>query len=253
MFYVVAFTKYTSHSSYRLSHAMKPSTESALFTLDEESVAYENNVALKGVSLQIHRGEKVALIGPSGAGKTTLLRTLYERVAGRSSFVHQHYALVPQLSAYHNVFIGRLDQHSTTLNLLNLIKPQEKILDEIVPILSKLGMEEKIFERVGALSGGQQQRVAVARAMYRGEDILLADEPISSVDPHQAMTVMELIMQSAETIVLSLHAVDFALKFAKRIIGMRDGEIQFDLPAERISQAMLSELYESESVGINLL
>ncbi len=232
---------------------MKPSTESALFTLDEESVAYENNVALKGVSLQIHRGEKVALIGPSGAGKTTLLRTLYERVAGRSSFVHQHYALVPQLSAYHNVFIGRLDQHSTTLNLLNLIKPQEKILDEIVPILSKLGMEEKIFERVGALSGGQQQRVAVARAMYRGEDILLADEPISSVDPHQAMTVMELIMQSAETIVLSLHAVDFALKFAKRIIGMRDGEIQFDLPAERISQAMLSELYESESVGINLL
>jgi phosphonate transport system ATP-binding protein len=160
---------------------------------------------------------------------------------------------VPQLSAYHNVFIGRLDQHSTTLNLLNLIKPQEKILDEIVPILSKLGMEEKIFERVGALSGGQQQRVAVARAMYRGEDILLADEPISSVDPHQAMTVMELIMQSAETIVLSLHAVDFALKFAKRIIGMRDGEIQFDLPAERISQAMLSELYESESVGINLL
>ena len=232
---------------------MKPSTESALFTLDEESVAYENNVALKGVSLQIHRGEKVALIGPSGAGKTTLLRTLYERVAGRSSFVHQHYALVPQLSAYHNVFIGRLDQHSTTLNLLNLIKPQEKILDEIVPILSKLGMEEKIFERVGALSGGQQQRVAVARAMYRGEDILLADEPISSVDPHQAMTVMELIMQSAETIVLSLHAVDFALKFAKRIIGMRDGEIQFDLPAERISQAMLSELYKSESVGINLL
>ena len=232
---------------------MEPSTDSALFTLEGESVAYENNIALKSVSLQIHRGEKVALIGPSGAGKTTLLRTLYERVAGKSSFVHQHYALVPQLSAFHNVFIGRLDQHSTTFNLLNLIKPQEKILDEIVPLLSRLGMEEKIFERVGALSGGQQQRVAVARAMYRGDDILLADEPISSVDPHQATTVMELIMQSAETIVLSLHAVDFALKFAKRIIGMRDGEIQFDLPAERVSQTMLGELYESESVGINLL
>ena len=119
------------------------------------------------------------------------------------------------------------------------------------PILSRLGMEEKIFERVVALSGGQQQRVAVARAMYRGEDILLADEPISSVDPHQAATVMELIMQSAETIVLSLHAVDFALKFAKRIIGLRDGEVQFDLPAESVSQTMLSKLYESESVGIN--
>ena len=71
---------------------MEPAIEAALFTLDEESVAYENNVALKRVSLQINRGEKVALIGPSGAGKTTLLRTLYERVAGRSSFVHQHYA-----------------------------------------------------------------------------------------------------------------------------------------------------------------
>lgn len=232
---------------------MEPATESALFTLDGESVAYENNVALKSVSLQIRKGEKVALIGPSGAGKTTLLRTLYERAAGRSSFVHQHYALVPQLSAFHNVFIGRLDQHSTTFNLLNLIKPQEKILVEIIPILSQLGMEEKTFERVGALSGGQQQRVAVARAMYRGEDILLADEPISSVDPHQATTVMELIMQSAETIVLSLHAVDFALKFAERIIGLRDGEVRFDLPAEKVSQTMLGELYESESVGINLL
>ena len=79
-------------------------------------------------------------------------------------------------------------------------------------------MEEKIFEKVGAMSGGQQQRVAVARAIYRGEDILLADEPISSVDPLQADTVMEIIIQNTETVVLSLHAVEFALKFAQRIM-----------------------------------
>ena len=232
---------------------MNPSADTVLFSLAKESVSYENNVALKSISLQIDNGEKVALIGPSGAGKTTLLRTLYERVADRSAFVHQHYALVPPLSAFHNVYIGRLDQHSTAYNLLNLIKPQEKIVHEITPILRTLGMEEKTFEKVGALSGGQQQRVAVARAMYRGEEILLADEPISSVDPHQACTVMELIMESAETVILSLHAVEFALKFAKRIIGLRGGEVRFDLPAEKVSQAMLRELYKNESVGIDLL
>ena len=232
---------------------MSSSTDTKLFRLVGENVAYQKNVALKNITLQIGRGEKVALIGPSGAGKTTLLRTLYERVAYRSAFVHQHYALVPQLSVFHNVYIGRLDQHSTAYNLLNLIKPQKKVEQEILPILRALGMEEKTFEKVGTLSGGQQQRVAVARAMYRGENIFLADEPISSVDQHQAGTVMELIMQSAETVVLSLHAVDFALKFARRIIGLRDGEVHFDLPAEKVSQAMLRELYESESVGIDRL
>ncbi|MCZ6680921.1 MAG: ATP-binding cassette domain-containing protein [Candidatus Poribacteria bacterium] len=227
---------------------MNSSTGAALFRLEGESVAYQKTVALKNITLQIGRGEKVALIGPSGAGKTTLLRALYERVADRAAFVHQHYALVPQLSAFHNVYIGRLDRHSTAHNLLNLIKPQKRIVEEILPILQALRMEEKIFEKVGALSGGQQQRVAVARAMYRGEGILLADEPISSVDPHQAGTVMELIMQNAETVIVSLHAVEFALKFAKRIIGLSNGEVQFDLPAEKVTLTMLKELYQNESM-----
>ena len=225
---------------------MKSSAGTALFSLVAETVAYQHNVALKNITLQIDRGEKVALVGPSGAGKTTLLRTLYESVADQSAFVHQHYALVPQLSAFHNIYIGRLDQHSTAYNLLNLIKPQKKVLQEIAPILRALGMEEKTFEKAGALSGGQQQRVAVARAIYRGEDILLADEPVSSVDPHQAGTVMELIIQNAKTVVVSLHAVEFALKFAKRIIGLCDGEVRFDLPAGEVTQTMLTELYRNE-------
>ena len=119
------------------------------------------------------------------------------------------------------------------------------MLQEITPILYALGMEEKLFEKVGAMSGGQQQRVAVARAIYRGEDILLADEPISSVDPHQAGTVMEIIIQNTETVVVSLHAVEFALKFAQRIVGLSDGEIQFDLPTGEVTQAMLRELYRN--------
>ncbi len=224
---------------------MKPSPSTELFNLAAESVAYENNVVLQNITLQINRGEKVALVGPSGAGKTTLLRRLYDIVADQSAFVDQHYALVHQLSAFHNIYTGRLDRYSTFHNLLNLIKPQKKELQEITPILGELGMEEKIFERVGVMSGGQQQRVAVARAIYRGEDILLADEPISSVDPLQADTVMEIIIQNTETVVLSLHAVEFALKFAQRIVGLSDGEIQFDLPTGEVTQTMLTELYRN--------
>ena len=225
---------------------MKSSAGIPLFSLVAESVAYENTVALKNITLEINRGEKVALVGPSGAGKTTLLRTLYESVEGQPSFVHQHYSLVPQLSAFHNVYIGRLDQYSTAYNLLNLIKPQKKAVQDIVPILQQLGMEEKTFDKAGALSGGQQQRVAVARAIYRGAEILLADEPVSSVDPHQAGTVMELIMQNAETVVVSLHAVEFALEFSQRMVGLRDGEVEFDLPAGEVTQMMLAELYRNE-------
>lgn len=224
---------------------MKSSPSTGLFNLAAENVAYENNVVLKNISLQIDRGEKVALVGPSGAGKTTLLRRLYNSVADQSAFVDQHYALVPQLSAFHNIYTGRLDRYSTFHNLLNLIKPQKKVLQEITPILYALGMEEKIFEKVAAMSGGQQQRVAVARAIYRGEDILLADEPISSVDPLQADTVMEIIIQNTETVVLSLHAVEFALKFAQRIVGLSDGKIQFDLPTGEVTQTMLTELYRN--------
>ena len=224
---------------------MKSSPSTELFNLVEENVAYENNVVLKNINLQIDRGEKVALVGPSGAGKTTLLRRLYNSVANQSAFVDQHYALVPQLSAFHNIYTGRLDQYPTFHNLLNLIKPQKKVLQEIAPILHALGMEEKIFEKIGTMSGGQQQRVAVARAIYRGEDILLADEPISSVDPLQAGTVMEIIIQNTETVVLSLHAVEFALRFAQRIVGLSTGEIRFDLPTEKVTQTMLTELYRN--------
>jgi phosphonate transport system ATP-binding protein len=213
--------------------------------LSGESVAYENQIALKNITLDIERGEKVALIGPSGAGKTTLLRTLYARVANQSAFVHQHYALVPQLSVFHNAYIGRLDRHSIWYNVLNLLKPQRYTLKEVLPVLQALGLEDKTFEKAGALSGGQQQRVAVARAMYRGESILLADEPVSSIDPHQADAVMELIMQT-ETVIMSLHAVDVALKFAERIIGLREGQLRFDLPAAQVTPTLLRDLYQND-------
>ena len=181
------------------------------FDLKGLSVAYGDTPVLRNLSLQIRLGEKVVIIGPSGAGKSTLLRHLYGLQSRRAALIHQDYALVQQLSAFHNVCIGRLDLNGTLSNLLNLVRPQKKELERVVPILKSLGMGDKVFAPVSTLSGGQQQRVAVGRALYRGGDILLGDEPVSSIDPHQANAVLRLIKQSAATVVLSLHDVDLAL------------------------------------------
>lgn len=214
-----------------------------LFDLQHETLSYENTVVFQDLNLRIEDGEKIALIGPSGAGKTTLLRKLYSLAPQDSAFIDQHYALVPELSAFHNTYIGQLDAHSTWYNLLNLVVPQKKKLDEILPILDQLGLQEKHFTKVAALSGGQQQRVAIARAMYRKRPILLGDEPVSSIDPHQATTVMQELMNATKTIILSLHSVELALLFAKRIIGIRFGKILFDLPTIEVSLSLLKELY----------
>ena len=216
-----------------------------MYNLDNVSVSYKDTLALKEISLTINEGEKIAFIGPSGAGKTTLLNTLYDQNKDSSAFVHQHYALVPQLSVFHNVYAGRLDYQSTLYNLLTLIKPQKDDLARIEPILESLGMRDYIFKRVGALSGGQQQRTAIARAMYRKGDILFADEPISSIDPHQAGTVLKLIIDTTKTVVMSLHSVHLALEYAHRIIGLRLGRVFFDLPTDKVNERLLSELYQS--------
>lgn len=215
-----------------------------MFQLDRANIAYGDHVALRNISLHIKAGEHVAFIGPSGAGKTTLLKTLYEQCPQESSFVHQHYALVPQLSAFHNVYMGRLDRYPVWKNLHNLIWPRRDTKAEIVPLLDDLGLTPFAFQRVGALSGGQQQRTAIARAMYRASNVMFADEPVSSVDPHQAGMVLELIMKSQQTVILSLHAVELALEFAQRIIGLRHGSVAFDLPASQVSPAHLTQLYQ---------
>ena len=216
-----------------------------LFDLQQVDVSYGSQPALKDIRLRIGEGEKVALIGPSGAGKTTLLNKLYEMRADDCAFVHQQYALVPQLSVFHNIYIGRLDRCPTWLNLLNLIKPRKKMIDEVLPILEVLGMTGKLFEKVGALSGGQQQRVAVGRAMYRGGSVLLADEPVASIDPLQGVAILDLIVNTGHTVIMSLHSVAFARRFSQRIIGLCAGRIRFDLPVSQVCQEDIDELYRT--------
>ncbi len=216
-----------------------------MFELENVSIAYEDEPVLRDISLQICSGEKVVLIGQSGAGKSTLLKKLYDTRQQRAAFIHQDYALVPQLSVFHNVCIGRLDKHGTGYNLLNLVRPRENALAEVAPLLEALGMRDKIHERVSNLSGGQQQRVAVARAIYRGGDAVLGDEPVSAIDPHQAGAVLELLVQRSGTLVLAMHDVQLALKHFGRIVGLREGSMIFDLPSEQVDEGILTALYQA--------
>lgn len=214
-----------------------------LFKLENVNVSYTRSQALNDISLNIHEGETVALIGPSGAGKTTLLNKLYGMQARHCAFVHQQYALVPQLSVFHNIYIGQLDRRPTWYNLINLIKPRQQILDEIHPIVDTLGLRDKLFAKVETLSGGQQQRVAVGRAMYHGGRVLLADEPVSSIDARQGEAVLRLIVNAGKTVVMALHSVGFALRFGQRIVGLCAGRIKFDLPTGQVTPQHIDTLY----------
>ena len=208
------------------------------------SVTYNSVPILKDVSLKVGRGEKVVLIGSSGAGKTTLLRKMFDLKKDSSAFIHQDYALVPQLSAFHNVCIGRIDKNGTLHNILNLLKPRQDELKEIQPLLESLGMSDKLYDSVSELSGGQQQRIAVARAVYQNAEVILGDEPVSAIDPHQAGNVLELLKARSNTLVLAMHDVSLAISHFERVVGLRQGEIMFDLPSFEVTDTLLTDLYK---------
>lgn len=230
--------------------------------------------ALDGVDLVIEKGQRVALIGPSGAGKTTLFRLLnctlrqssgkiwindedvetlrgkrLRRARSMIGTVYQQHNLVPRLKVIHNVLSGKLGSWSTPGSLLSLLKPTHIALAHSA--LEKVGIAEKLFERTDELSGGQQQRVAIARVLVQNPEIILGDEPVSSVDPTLANTIVKLLIdisqETRKTLVVSLHSVDLALAYFPRVIGIKNGRTSFDLPPDRISDAMLDELYAGSS------
>ena len=159
----------------------------AMFELKNESAGYNGKTVLHDISLTVSQGERVALVGPSGAGKSTLLGLLYAQQKRQAALVPQISALVRALSVFHNVYIGRLHEHSAWYNVLNLIYPLRKEMDAVLPTLERLGMADKLLTAAGELSGGQQQRTGVARALYHGGAALLGDEPVSAVDAHQSL------------------------------------------------------------------
>ena len=244
------------------------------FRLDAVGVVHPNGQrALAGLSLAAAAGERIAVIGPSGAGKTTLLRVLgaalrpgegtvhtlgeapwqlqagaLKKLRSRIGTVHQSPPIAPRLRVVTAVLSGRLGEWSTLRALRSLLYPSD--IEGAYDVLSRLSLEDRLFERCDRLSGGQLQRVGIARALYQRPDLLLADEPVSALDPTLAdATLGELVAQSeatGATLVASLHAVDLALRWFPRIVGLRNGELVFDRPNAEVTPAMLEALYASE-------
>lgn len=226
--------------------------------------------ALEHVSLSVPVGEIVALLGPSGAGKTTLLTLLDGRLrhwCGRVSvlgssldpdhppsrtrradtgFVFQEFALVERSTVLRNVLNGRLGRMSPLRAFLGT--PRERDLQVAKTALADCGIADLEDRRVDSLSGGQRQRVSIARCLAQEPRLILADEPVSSLDPTRAAEVLTLLTEAARvrgaTVVFSSHQPDLARRFAQRIVGMRDGRIAFDLPTSELSEAATADLYQ---------
>jgi phosphonate transport system ATP-binding protein len=214
------------------------------FQLSGAEVRYGDRLVLSGVNLVIREGQRVALIGKSGAGKSTLLKLMFEQRRD-SALVPQDLGLVRTLSVFHNVYMGRLHRHPGWYNLLNLASPRTRELAAVRSVLDRLDMAEKLFSPVGELSGGQQQRTAVARALYRGSDTFIGDEPVSAVDSEQSRSMLHVITGAHRTVVVALHDVALALAFSDRVVGLRDGRITLDEPSLSLKPEDLAPVYQS--------
>lgn len=246
------------------------------FFLHNVGLTHSNGyVALADISVQAQQGESIALIGPSGAGKTTLLNTLgtaliptqgtmqvlgqqpaaagaaLRQLRTRIGAVHQAAPIPPRQRVITAVLAGKLGQWPTWKSLVSLVYPQD--ISGARQALERVHLADKLFVRCDQLSGGQLQRVGIARVLYQEAQLILADEPVSALDPTLALETVELLVQEAKarnaTLVASLHAVELARTCFDRLIGIRDGRIFFDAPAHAVSDAQLQTLYAAETVS----
>lgn len=212
---------------------MQPDSTPVL-SLKGASTAYDGRAVLQGIDFDVLPSQTVAVMGRSGAGKSTLLKLLYMQRPEAIALVPQAASLVEALSVFHNVYSGRLDRYSTWANLRTLVWPGAKCVSEIRDILSDVGLEAQMYQKAGTLSGGQQQRVSLARAIYNGRPILLADEPVSALDRVQGGNLLKLIKSRHATAVIILHDVQQALDHADRIILLDEGRKVVDAPASAL-------------------
>ena len=247
------------------------------FDVRQAAKSYGGRTALAGVDIAIEPGEMVALIGPSGSGKSTLLRAmsglvrldpgpgriaafgqpvqadgrLSEGVRGvraRIGFVFQQFNLVGRLSLFSNVILGALGRIPHWRGLLGVWPGEDRTLT--MAALARVGIADRAGQRASTLSGGQQQRAAIARALVQKAEGLLADEPVASLDPVAAQRVLELLQrlnrEDGLTVVVSLHHVDYALKYFRRIVALGAGRVVYDGPVEGLDRKLLVEIYGPE-------
>ncbi|MEC8919053.1 MULTISPECIES: ATP-binding cassette domain-containing protein [Salinicola] len=214
-----------------------------LLTFDSADLGYGTQVVLPALTLSLEAGERVALLGQSGAGKSTLLAEIRRRLGNTAAWCPQGHGLVPLLSVYHNIYMGQLERHAALSNLFNLLKPRRQAWQTIEALADELGLEGLLRRPVAQLSGGQRQRVAIARAFYQQREVFLGDEPLASVDPHQALRLLEHIQTRHASSVIALHQHRLALAHFDRVIGLRDGRIVLDAPARELTLAQLDALY----------
>lgn len=233
---------------------------------------FKGKPALLQVNICIEAGEMVGLVGASGSGKSTLLRHINGLEKGDTGTVYifgtalqthgvfhshirklrcqigcifQQFNLVKRLTVIDNVLVGNLGQMSLVNSALRLFTKEQKI--QALAALERVGILEQAYKKAAQLSGGQQQRVAIARCLVQGAKIILADEPIASLDPESARKIMELLCELNRenniTIVSSLHQVQMVRRYFERTIALRDGEVVFDAPTVNLSDRKLDELY----------
>jgi phosphonate transport system ATP-binding protein len=239
------------------------------------SKTFQSCKALESIDLVIEPGEMVALIGPSGSGKSTLLRLIagllpgdnhheskisvfgravqengrigrdIRRIRSEVGFVFQQFNLVGRMSLLLNILTGMLPSIPNYRSLIGWFRQEEKLA--AVEALHRVGMASYAGQRACTLSGGQQQRGAIARALLQKARIILADEPIASLDPQSATRVMETLrrlnQEDGLTVIVSLHQIDFAFRFCPRSVALKTGRIVYDGPTQAISNKHLKEVY----------
>ena len=224
--------------------------------------------ALKGVNLKINKGEFVSILGPSGSGKTTLLRSInglekidngeiflnnkkidklyLPEVQKKTGMIFQEFNLVNNLSTINNVLTGLLNSSSKFLSMFYLFTREQKL--EALQSLETVGLLDKAYSRADELSGGQRQRVGIARAIIKKPLLLLADEPVASLDPKASNLIMSLLKKINKefniTILCNLHQVDLATQYSDRIVGLLDGAVIFDEATKNINKSNISQIYK---------
>ena len=240
-----------------------------MLEIDNLKKTFDNGTeALNGVNLKVKKGEFLSILGPSGSGKTTLLRSInglesidngkisfenekinkdnLPEVQKKTGMIFQEFNLVNNLSAINNVLTGLLNSSSKFLSMFYLFTKKQKL--EALKALETVGLLNKAYERVDELSGGQRQRIGIARAIIKRPKLLLADEPVASLDPKAANLIMSLLKKINKefeiTVICNLHQVELASKYSDRIVGLLEGEIMFDKTASNINKTAISEIYK---------